>query len=44
MGIMSRYYYFPMCTRPFIFADHYIEAVSAIKLLQYVIDNLNLKG
>ena len=31
-------------TRPFIFADHYFEAVSAVKLPQYVIANLSLKG
>ena len=32
-----------MCARAFIFADHKLEAVSAVKLLQYVIANLNLK-
>ena len=32
-----------MCTRAFIFADHKLKAVSAVKLLQYVIANLNLK-
>ena len=32
-----------MCARPYIFADHSFEAVSTVKLLQYVIANLNLK-
>ena len=27
-----------------IFVDHYFEAVSAVKLLQYVIANLHFKG
>ena len=35
---------FPMSTRPFIFADHQLEAVRDVKLQQYVIANLNLKG
>ena len=26
------------------FADHQFEAVSAVKLLQYILANLNLKG
>ena len=30
------------CTRPCVFVE--FEAVSAVKLLQYVIANLNLKG
>ena len=33
-----------MCTRPFVFDDRLFDAVSAVKLLQYVIANLNLKG
>ena len=33
-----------MRSRPCVLADHKFEEVSAVKLLQYVIDNLNLKG
>ena len=32
------------CTRPCIFADHQFETVSAVKLLQYGIVSLSLKG
>ena len=44
MGNMWRYYWLPKCARPCLFADHYFEAVSAVKLLQYVIASTDLKG
>jgi hypothetical protein len=33
-----------MSTRPFVLTQPLIQAIRAVKLLQYVIANLNLKG
>ena len=34
----------PMCTRPCVFADHYVEAFRAVRLILQLSDNLNFKG
>lgn len=44
MVILGRYYQIPMCTRPRVFVYHQFETFRAVKLKQYIGDNLNLKG
>ena len=41
---MKLFMLIPNMYKTLCFADHQFEAVSAVKLLQYILANLNLKG
>lgn len=43
MGILERYYEFPIYTRPCAFVYNKFEALSAVKLIQQIVVNFNFK-